>query len=801
MSISRVLFLGIIGLSIFITVLITGILVSDMRNLAERTHQEMDSITDAIVETSEEKRDKNHEATLGDRVAAIATQSGQEQIEAVAIDLANKIKGAMEVPFTSVRTIADTILAYKKYCDQSEIEPDRAYVKTLLREMLARNDNLHAIWLGFEPNEFDGNDEAFIGREVRDDPEMAPNKEYVSIGQFIPWFYKQKGTILENIIDDMYFEDQDYYTGALHSQEEYITAPYDDDTASISTISIPLKVDGKTIGVIGVDVRISDLSQIIDESRLLGTGVGMLVSPDEKFAVHPNKDIEAWTEATQDEEGNDVRDRKKISNISGLEATAEFLKEKKQGTYVSQTILGDLQGNPMQVIHIPVQFGHFPELWTVIVAVPLDQVMKSRNESRTVIADVAKGIEKSSNESDQLMKSAISSAIYAGVGVLVLSLFLGLFFANYVTRKVNEKDHWYRQILDTVHAPISVVDLKKTITFVNRVAKSVLGKSDAACTNQSHASVWGAEMDQPIALLESQQVKLSACEFKNKSWEIYTDFLLEPSGRKNGIIEFFKDVTDRENIIRLAHEIEEIVARAVTQMDEIAADSARLSAGSQEQTDSLDELTHHMSVMSEQTHRNAENADGANRLTNESVQAAKTGQERMNGVIHQMTQISSNAMNMQKVIKTIDDIAFQTNLLALNAAVEAARAGTHGKGFAVVAEEVRNLAARSANAAKETEELIVKSNSQINEGVKMVNQTSEALNVIAEQVAQATALMSNIATSSKEQAAEAVKINSTLAQVGMVTQQNSETATQTASVASDLNQEIRNLSGMMRKFK
>ena len=801
MSISRVLFLGIISLSIFITVLITGLLVHDMRNIAQTMHQELDMISTVIVEKPEEMKQENQApSTLGDRVAAITTRSGQEQVEAVAIDLANKIKGAMEVPFTSVRSIADTILAYKNYCNKSEIEPDRAYIKALLREMLARNEELHAIWLGFEPNEFDGNDEAFIGQEVRDDPEVAPNKDYVSTGQFIPWFYMEDGAILENIIDDMYFEDQDYYTGALQSEEEYITAPYDDGTALISTISIPLKEEGRTIGVVGVDIRISDLQQIIDRSQLLGTGTGILVSPDEKFVVHPNKDSNTWTEVIKDEEGKDVRDRKVISKIPGMEETVKYLKENEHATYISKTILGD-SDEEMQVFHIPVQFGHFPELWTVIVAVPLDQVMKSRNEARKVIAGVVGNIGKSSVESNHLMKNAISRAIYAGGGVLFLSLLLGLFFANYVTRKVNEKDHWYRQILDTVHAPISVVDLNKTITFVNKVAKSVLEKSDAACTDQSHASIWGAEMDRPIALLESQRIKLSSCEFKNKSWEVYTDFLQEPSGRKNGIIEFFKDVTDRENVVHLAHEVEETVARTVTQMEEITTDSAHLSAGSQVQTDSLEELTHHMNMMSEQTHRNADNADGANKLTNESVQAAKTGQERMNGVINQMTQISTNAENMQKVIKTIDDIAFQTNLLALNAAVEAARAGTHGKGFAVVAEEVRNLAARSAKAAKETEELIVKSTTQINEGVKMVNQTSEALNVIAEQVAQATVLMSSIADGSKEQAEEVVKINATLAQVGEVTQQNSQTATQTASVASDLNKEIHNLSVMMRKFK
>ncbi len=804
MSTGRVLVLGIIGLSLFITILITALLVNDMRNLAQKMHKELTNTIDVVAETPKDKeksesKDGKKEATLGDRVAEITMQSGEDQVVAVATDLANKIRGAMDVPFSSARTISDTILAYKDFCVKNEVEPDRTLMKALLKDILARDDQLQAIWLAFEPNEFDGNDEAFIGKEVRDDPTVAPNKNYVSVGQFIPWFYKTDEGILENVLDDMYFKEQDYYRGAFESEQEYITNPYDDETSLISTIAIPLREKGKTIGAIGVDVRISDLQQIIDESKPLETGIGMLVSPDGKFAIHPKKDDSDWMEKDEDDDKKLVP--KKIADLPGLEETAKYLKEGKQAAYISKTILGDPNSPEMQVIHIPVQFGNYPEPWTVIVAVPLEQVMKSRIEASTVIAGVVQNMEKSSAESDKLASQSIRRACIVGVVVLLVSLVLGVLFARYVNRKVDEKDHWYRQILDTVHAPISVVDLNKSITFVNKVAKSLLGKTDAECEKCPHANVWGPEMDQPVALLESRQEKMTKCDFKEKNWEVYTDFLLQPNGMKNGMIEFFKDVTDRENVINLAQGIEKVVDKVVAQMELITDDSAQLSAGSEEQAASLDEITHNMNTMSEQTRRNADNADNANRLTNESVSAAKNGQSRMSGVIEQMTQISANASNMQKVIKTIDDIAFQTNLLALNAAVEAARAGTHGKGFAVVAEEVRNLAARSAKAAQETEELIIKSNKQIDDGVKMVHQTSEALNVIAGQVAQATELVANIAASSKEQAEEVGKINATVGQVGSVTQQNSQTAAQTASVAHDLNEEIHELSVMMQKFK
>ncbi|MCL2306336.1 MAG: methyl-accepting chemotaxis protein [Planctomycetaceae bacterium] len=804
MNIGRVLVLGIVGLSVFITILITGILMNNMQTLAKKMRQELNGIILAVAETPAEpaeKEEKNQEKTLGDQVAEITTQAGQVRVETVAVDLSDKIRGAMEVPFTSVRTVAATILAYKDFCAKNEVEPDRALIKALLKGMLARNEQLHAIWLGFEPNEFDENDEAFIGQEVRDEEDVVPNPDYVSAGQFIPWFYRSEGKILEGFLDDMYLEDQDYYTGAYTSGKEYVVAPYEDGSGLVVTISIPLIIDNRVIGVIGVDIMADDLQQIIDNNKPLGTGVGILVSPDGKFVVHPNKDSVEWTELVENDKGEKERVRKEISNIPGLEETAKYLEEGKQVAYTSQTILGGSRNQEMHVIHIPVQFGSVPELWTVIVAVSPEEVMGARNEAGNVVATVVRNMERSRDESNQMAKNAVYWAVYTGIGVLVFSLCLGLFFANYVNRKIKEKDHWYCQILDTVYAPISVVDLNKSITFVNKIARSLLGKPAGDCTNQSHAKVWGEEMDKPLASLESRREKMTRCDFKGKNWEIYTDFLLEPGGRKNGMIEFFKDVSDHENIMRLAQEIEKIVAKVVTQMGEITTDSTRFSSDSQAQAASLGEITNSMDTMSEQTRRNAESADNANRLTNESVQAAKVGQSRMNEVINQMTQISSNAVNMRKVIKTIDDIAFQTNLLALNAAVEAARAGTHGKGFAVVAEEVRNLASRSARAAKETEELIVKSNSQINDGVKMVNQTSEALNVIAEQVAQATELVSSIAVSSREQVENVTRIDTTLAQVGNVTQQNSQTANQTAAVANELNQEIHRLNEMMQRFK
>ncbi|MEX2375716.1 MAG: methyl-accepting chemotaxis protein [Dehalococcoidia bacterium] len=233
---------------------------------------------------------------------------------------------------------------------------------------------------------------------------------------------------------------------------------------------------------------------------------------------------------------------------------------------------------------------------------------------------------------------------------------------------------------------------------------------------------------------------------------------------------------------------------------ELSAGNANLSQRTEEQASSLEETASSMEEMTSSVSQNADSANQANQLALGARKQAEQGGQVVGNAVTAMSAINESSRKISDIIGVIDEIAFQTNLLALNASVEAARAGEQGRGFAVVASEVRNLAGRSATAAKEIKELIVDSSAKVEEGSRLVNESGSTLDEIVNAVKKVTDIVAEIAAASTEQSAGIEQVNKAVMQMDEMTQQNAALVEEAAAAAEAINHQSVRLSDMIAFF-
>jgi methyl-accepting chemotaxis protein len=265
------------------------------------------------------------------------------------------------------------------------------------------------------------------------------------------------------------------------------------------------------------------------------------------------------------------------------------------------------------------------------------------------------------------------------------------------------------------------------------------------------------------------------------------------------LLQALKDMND--SLYKTVAQVRSSTDTIATASSQIASGNLDLSSRTEQQASSLEETASSMEELTSTVKQNADNARQANQLAVTASDVAVKGGNVVSQVVHTMGSINESARKIVDIISVIDGIAFQTNILALNAAVEAARAGEQGRGFAVVATEVRSLAQRSANAAKEIKTLIGDSVEKVGAGSKLVNQAGATMDEVVASVKRVTDIMSEITAASQEQSAGIEQVNQAIAQMDQVTQQNAALVEEAAAAAESMQEQAGHLAQVVGIFK
>lgn len=427
-------------------------------------------------------------------------------------------------------------------------------------------------------------------------------------------------------------------------------------------------------------------------------------------------------------------------------------------------------------------------------------------------------------------------------------------------QEAREKFHWYVAILDAIPYPISVTDINMNWTFINKPVEQFLGVSrkdvqGKACRNWN-AAICGTEQC-GIARLRQNQLQ-TLFEQQGRHFEVDSAYILNSRGEKAGHIEAVREITNkvrvynfqkrqvesvagalqkmaqgdltasiqvdkaddhtrdvRDNFLKIGEHFKAAVERISEAMEQVMASAeqmnsaaAQINAGSQQlsqsassQASSIEEVSSSLQELDSMSKNNALNAKGVQQLCETAREITIQSSESMQQLSEAMDRIKESSDSTSRIVKTIDEIAFQTNLLALNAAVEAARAGDAGKGFAVVAEEVRNLAIRSAEAAKNTAELIEGSVKNATTGVEINRVALANLQAVTQQVIKVSEMVAEIAAASDQQSAGVGQITTAVEQMSHVTQAVAANAQESAGAAAEMSSQASELQSNVSHFR
>ncbi|GAA4221987.1 methyl-accepting chemotaxis protein [Sagittula marina] len=618
---------------------------------------------------------------------------------------------------------------------------DRAMVTMMLPTLIENSDLVFGSWMLEADRGFDGQ----IG--PLSDEAQGTNTN----GQFTPYWTRSDDG-LQLILPGEIDYTASYFNIPATTRQATATEPYQEDSVGgllMMSIAEPVVSNGTLHGVLGIDIGLGNLANSLKDERPFGTGRVYLLSATGKWLTAPNENL--------------------IMQPYEAEGADKVTAAMKDGRI---SIINDVVGADGEGVYrviYPFELSGLNTRWFIVVDVPVSAVSTIVNE--------------------QTMILIVGGLLILCAVIVSLLLAVRRFIQKPVSALLGEVVH------------LSAGHYEKPVSGQNRGDE--IGALATSLEAFRHKLAEGQQLE------ETNDLQRRAAD------QVVEALGFGLSKLSEGILTYRIDghfpgtyAALRDNFNSTMHSLEQTITRLNTTISTIDAGSGEISSSAdqlarrtEQQAASLEETA---AALCEITHNLNESANNAGQAA-ETVNGACADADRSGQIVQRakdaMESIEDSSDKVAKIISVIDEIAFQTNLLALNAGVEAARAGEAGRGFAVVAQEVRELAQRSAHAAKEIKSLISTSREQVGQGVAMVGETGELLTRIADQVQSINGLIQHISKSAQEQSSGLKEINIAVNQMDQMTQQNAAMVEETSAASGLLNDEARALNDMVKSFQ